>query len=267
VRARRGLGAGLAAFALAACGGGAPSPFAYDADAPLAFRDRGVVNAPYPIAIHDVSFASEGGKVDALLAVPPGRGPFPAVIYLHGAGGNRLEWIGPATWLAAHRAIGLTVSFPWERRPSLKPAAGLRLGVIEVRRAVDLLVSRADVDASRIGLVGFSLGARLAALVSGAEPRIGSVVILGGGAAGTPYDEAAAVRRSHAAFLIQIGRHDEVVPATALDALARAAPKADVRRYDTGHTPTVQEERDQISWLSAQLGLHAPPVRGAVTGP
>ena len=55
------------------------SPFAYDATAPLHYVDRGVVNHGYPIKVHDVSFTSAGRRVDGLLAVPPGKGPFPAV--------------------------------------------------------------------------------------------------------------------------------------------------------------------------------------------
>ena len=71
------------------------SPFAYDAAAPLHYVDRGVVNHGYPIKIHDVSFRSHGGRVDGLLAVPPGKGPFPAVVYLHGSGGDRTQLLLP----------------------------------------------------------------------------------------------------------------------------------------------------------------------------
>ena len=77
------------------------SPFTYDASAPLHYVDRGVVNHGYPIAVHDVSFTSSGKRVDAMLAVPPGKGPFPAVVYLHGTGGDRTELLVPATWMAA----------------------------------------------------------------------------------------------------------------------------------------------------------------------
>ena len=88
------------------------SPFAYDASAPLHYVDRGVVNHGYPIAVHDVSFTSSGKRVDAMLAVPPGKGPFPAVVYLHGTGGDRTELLVPATWMAARGVVALTITMP-----------------------------------------------------------------------------------------------------------------------------------------------------------
>src|SRR4051812_27340883 len=83
------------------------SPFTYDASAPLQYVDRGVVNHGYPIAVHDVSFTSSGKRVDAMLALPPGKGPFPAVVYLHGTGGDRTELLVPATWMAARGVVAL----------------------------------------------------------------------------------------------------------------------------------------------------------------
>src|SRR5205823_2746018 len=82
--------------AVAGCGGAHRSIFSYDRSKPVDLRDQGVVNKHYPIAIHDVSYASPpcqgdgeagdlcksaGGRVPAYLVVPPGKGPFPAVIY------------------------------------------------------------------------------------------------------------------------------------------------------------------------------------------
>ena len=81
------------------------SPFTYNASAPLHYVDRGVVNHGYPIAVHDVSFTSSGKRVDAMLAVPPGNGPFPGVVYLHGTAATapscscrRRGWPPVASW-------------------------------------------------------------------------------------------------------------------------------------------------------------------------
>ena len=76
------------------------------------YVDRGVVNHGYPIAVHDVSFTSSGKRVDAMLVVPPGKGPFPAVVYLHGTGGDRTELLVPATWMAARGVVALTITMP-----------------------------------------------------------------------------------------------------------------------------------------------------------
>ena len=88
------------------------TPFSYDASAPLHYVDRGVVNHGYPIAVHDVSFTSSGQRVDAMLAVPPGKGPFPGVVYLHGTGGDHTELLVPATWMAARGVVALTITMP-----------------------------------------------------------------------------------------------------------------------------------------------------------
>src|SRR5581483_2326165 len=153
VRAQRGLGAGLALLALAACGGGSKSPFAYDRSAPLGFHDFGVVNVNYPIKFHDVSFASpKGGRARVFLVVPPGKGPFPAVIYAHGSGENRLSNLAQAAWFAARGAVALVMDDPFDRNPALRTASDARQRaaivqeVTDMRRAVDVLQSRPYVD-------------------------------------------------------------------------------------------------------------------------
>jgi dienelactone hydrolase len=282
VRARRGLGArlGLGLLALAGCGGGGGaggSLFAYDRSAPLRFADAGIVNHHYPIKIHDVSFASpRSGRVHAYLVVPPGKGPFPAVIWAHGSGGTRSDLILPATWFAARGSVQLVVDDPFERDPTLNSAsdarqrAAIAQEVLDLRRSVDLLDSLPYVDAKRIAFVGLSLGARVGALLAGTEPRIEAFDLQSGRGAsfGPGLDELKAIRQSHAAFLIQAGLHDAVVPRAELVALARAAPAPKtISWYDAGHLLNLAANHDQLRWLAHELGLGGPVVRGAVAGP
>ena len=299
MRSRRRFGLGLIAVALAGCGGHASSPFAYDASAPLGVRDRGVVNRPYPIAIHDVSYASpKGGTVPAYLVVPPGKGPFPAVVYLHGSGGDRVELLAQATWMAARGAVALTLDAP-EARPGAPTIptglAGLRQTralyvqeVIDLRRAVDLLRSLPYVDGGRIAYVGYSAGARMGAILAAYEPRIRAFDLMSGGGVSAQafvraapeadrkavaeafdgLDNLVAIRRAHAAFFFQDGLRDRVVPHAQLVALAAAAPQPKrVRWYRADHQLTRRAVHDQLVWLSQQLGLGDPVVPGAVTGP
>ena len=308
--ARGSLAPLAAAAALGGCGGDEPSapaaaevarsPFAYDRSQPLRLRDRGVVNRNYPIRIHDVSFASPlGGRVRAYLLVPPGRGRHPAVIYLHGSGGNRLQLVAPASWMAARGAVALTVESPATRAPQRRIEAGLAglrrqrdlevRSVVELRRAVDLLQSLPSVDGSRIAFVGFSAGARTGATLAGVERRIRAFVLMSGGAAPLSRYAAAAPRHLRGAvarilgaadplrfvrrarpnvLLFQNGRRDAVVPRAALRTLAGAAPAPKrVRWYDSGHALNRQAYRDQLTWLAKRLELRGPPVRGAVAGP
>ncbi len=274
--------------------------FDYDRGAPLRYRDAGRVNKDYPIAIHDVSYASPaGGRITAYLAVPPGGGPFPAVVYLHGSGGGRLDMTPLATWLAGRGAVALSVDSPFARTPAPsvpRGVAGVRkqrdLGVqavVELRRAIDVLDSLPQVDPERVGFVGYSAGAKSGAMLVGVEPRVQAAVLIAGGApsieevvAAAPLslkdavrrligatDPARYVGRSRADLQVQIGREDDVVPADDLNALAAAAADADVRRYDAGHDliahgPAVN---DQLDFLTEKLRIAEPAVRGALTAP
>jgi dienelactone hydrolase len=161
--------------------------------------------------------------------------------------------------------------------------------VIAVRRGIDLLRRRPDVDASRIGFVGWSAGARTGAILAGVEPRFHAVVLMSGGAspissyaARAPASLRPAIRRylgavdplryvrraSPSRLLLQDGRRDQVVPRSALAAMARAAPRGTtVRWYDADHGLNASAYRDQLTWLAQKLRLVLPPVRGALTGP
>jgi dienelactone hydrolase len=299
--------AAASVLVLAACGGDgstekAPAalaqPFTYDASAPLGYGDAGVVNHDYPIKIHNVSFTSpRGGRVLGYLTVPPGKGPYPVVIFLHGSGGSRLNFVPEASWLSARRLIGLTLDSPFVRpSPQLRGLAGIRherdLGVqavVDVRRAVDVLESLPQVDDDHIGLLGYSAGAKTAAIAAGVEPRLKAVVLVSGGAPSldafvrnAPASLRAQVRPllrvtdpgryvGHAAgaLLVQIGREDELVPQRDLQAMVDAAGDAEVKRYDAGHhlvtvAPAIY---DQLDWLADKLGARGGRVPRAIAGP
>jgi dienelactone hydrolase len=276
------------------------SPFAYDASRPLAFRNNGRVNSPYPIAVDDVSYAAPSGRVPAYLALPNKARKLPAVIYLHGSGEGRERFLLPAVWAAGRRAVGMTLTLPSSSAGAppagLSPAQSLTRDrrifasdVVAVRRAVDVLRSLPQVDPKRIGLVGWSLGARVAAVTVGAEPRLRAVVLMSGGSlpvsayvAQTPAALRAQVRRSLTQIdplrwlararpgevMLQDGRKDAIVPRAALVALQKAAPRGSVVRwYPAGHELNAQVYRDQLAFLAKRLPIDGPRVPGARTGP
>jgi dienelactone hydrolase len=306
----RAVAVALGALVAAGCGAGSEStsngtaqpasPFRYDASAPLDYRDDGRVNSPYPIAVDDVSYAVPQGRVEGYLALPPGKQRVPAVIYLHGSGENRERFLLPAVWAAGRRAVGMTITLPSSNAGpapgGLTPAESLArdrrifaADVVAVRRAVDVLSQLPQVDPERIGLVGWSLGARVAAVTAGAERRIRATVLMSGGslpvssyAAEAPANLRAQVRRSLSqidplrwvararagSVLLEDGRRDEIVPRAALLALAKAAPPGSVVRwYPAGHELNAQVYRDQLAFLAKKLPIDGPSVKGARTGP
>jgi fermentation-respiration switch protein FrsA (DUF1100 family) len=291
---RRGAVLLVTLCSLAGCGGAGKSAastppalkrqglFAYDRSAPLGIRIGPVLNPGSPVRVRDFSYTSpRGGRVQALLVLPPagrGQGPFPAVIYMHGAGRDRTELLPFAVALADRGFVALTLS-----SPSVKAKTGIEgvrqfrdsyaHDVVNVRRAVDVLRSLPEVRNRPLGYVGFSYGAILGGILSGVEHRIRAYDLMSGGASiGTPARVAPQYRREVARLVdsvdpgryvggaapshlfFQDGRRDEVAPRRSLVALYQAAsePKR-IRWYDAGHALNAKAVDDQLAWLESEL--------------
>jgi dienelactone hydrolase len=257
-------------------------PFAYDASRPLRERSR-VVDTIEGVEVRDVSFVAGGTRTNAYLITPDAKEPRPAVIFLHGAGGNREQMLPFAARWTAEGGVALTIegaqvrnttSAQQELRGQRDAAAQT---VVRVRRAVDYLQSLDEVDDERIGLVGYSAGARMGAIVAGVEPRIDAFVLMSGGATplqeyvdAAPEELRADVRRNLGAvdplrwiararpntIFFQDGRDDAIVPRKALNDLHAAASKPQrLTWYDAGHDLNAKAYADQRAWLEARLGL------------
>jgi len=279
----------VAAIALlAGCGGdgsSAQGPFAYDASASLAVEDTGHVSSS-GLAIRDLSYATPTGRVQAFLVEPQREDRLPAVIYLHGAGGDRTSMLDQAVALAADHVAALLLTAPSSEAPVAGGDPEARLhdyrdsvvaDVVAVRRAMDLLDARTEIDPEHIGLVGWSAGARTGAVVAGVEPRLAAAVLMSAGSADVDsyVDRAPAGLRdelratlaevdplrwiAHATagkLLLQNGTKDEVVPRAALEAMVAAAPKGTlVRWYPAGHALNDTAYREHLEWLRTRLGF------------
>jgi dienelactone hydrolase len=238
-----------AACALAGCGSKTArvrDPFAYDASRPLAVRDAGVALSGPRVAVHVVTFVGAARRVNAFVAVPRATGRHPAVLLLHGSGGNREDLLLPAIELATRGAVAMTISQPNETQ-TFRPL------VVNARRALDVLTARRDVDAKRLGLVGFSLGGQTAAILAGDEPRLRSVGILSGRGGPVPVHW---LRQARPALFLQAGRTDVQVGRRQLTELIAAAPgQPRVRWYTAGHGLSRRAFEDQVDWQAHQLGL------------
>jgi uncharacterized protein len=288
----------LLAF-LSGCGGGgdattegtAETPretFAYETHVPFDIRVTHRLKRPNGTEVRALSLAGpDGSRLTAYLVVPSAKGRRPAVVYLHGAGGSQSDFLGHALQMASRGAIGISLDLPYGSTRATQLPAGVEgvretvrreiRAVVETRRAIDLLEERRDVDGERIAVVGWSAGARTAAIVAGVDRRAGAYDLMGGGAA--PVSEYTArapaalrgeierllrrvdplayvARAAPARLLFQNGRRDQVVPEAALKRLATAGsePK-EIRWYDAGHAPTRQVYRESLEWLSKHLRL------------
>lgn len=160
--------------------------------------------------IESVTFASEAGsRVTALLYLPAVKMPVPAIIVACGHGGSKsalyaqyagqlyakmgiaclaVDTIGEEERHGARKmgARGHDLyHLPKEERASFMEEKMKRsiLGklVWDLMRGADYLESRSEIDASRLGIVGYSLGGASAGCVAILDPRIKSAVIAGWG--------------------------------------------------------------------------------------
>ena len=164
--------------------------FAYDATKPLNFTIERSETPVAGVTVSEISYDSpKGGRVPGYLVVPSGRGPFAATVYMHWGQGNRGEFLSEAVEMARRGAIGIMIDAPYWGPDVPQPAKGKEAEserdnyiqmVVDLRRAVDVLIARKDVDGARIGYVGHSLGATWGAPLAAAEKRIKVFVLMGG---------------------------------------------------------------------------------------
>jgi dienelactone hydrolase len=256
------------------------------------------------VTVEDVTFKGPGGApVEAYVVRPSeGRGPFAAVLFVHWfspphPNSNRTQFLGEARALARRGVVSLLVSTFWSdparyraRRWQDDYRNTLDQGR-DLRRALDVLLSRPGVDAARVAYVGHDYGAMFGALLSGADPRPKAYALIAGAArfpdwylfgsaSGVPkgeelegfrrrfapLDPVSAVRLSKAAFLFQYGEDDRFTPRENFVELYLAAPAPKrLATYASDHPMDAEAiRRDRTEWLSERLGLAQPAT--ALTG-
>ena len=274
--------------------------FLYDRKMPLDVREIGVENRD-GIQVHDISYASpKGGRVTAYLVVPLGKGKFAGVIFMHMRPGSRTIFLDEALSYARMGAVSLLIDAPFSRaveskrdfdptvtHPEIDRDIYIQT-VVDLRRGVDLLLSRRDIDRKRIGFIGHSFGAHTGVLLASVEKRIKSYVIMSGGPSLTEFLRTSTipgiveVRNSltkpqqenyfttlatvdpinyvphvaPSALFFQFGKRDAYPTEQSATRYFQAAsdPKS-VKWYDTGHALNDEARRDRALWLQKQIGL------------
>lgn len=162
------------------------------------------------VRVYDLTFSSpvktavpENNTVHCELFLPPGDGPFPAVVVLDILQGNALIARGQCMWLAQHGVVGLVVymsHYGPRRAPGgkermlstdvFKSIDNVKQSVLDIRCAVAWLAGRPEFDREKLGLAGTSLGSLVGAVVAANEPRLKNVCLMltGGGLVDAFYD-------------------------------------------------------------------------------
>jgi len=171
-------------------------PFSYRIESASQRPGYTMYRLTYPSPV--VTAIEQNNTVPAEYYVPPtvrpGGPKLPAVISMHILDGN-MELVRMTCTVLATRGIpSLLFKLPYygERGPPEGPKAlakdpglivsSLTQGMEDMRRTIDLLASRPEIDPGKIGINGISLGAIVAATAAGREPRLGRVLLaLSGG--------------------------------------------------------------------------------------
>lgn len=117
-------------------------------------------------AAEDITYTSRGVDVPATIVLPEGDGPFPFVVLVHGHGGSRHENIGfpaIADALAAQGIASIRMDFPGcgDSGESFQQNT---LGNMkqDVLAAIDTMTGEYPVDTEKAGILGYSMGGRIA---------------------------------------------------------------------------------------------------------
>lgn len=274
----------------------AAGTFAYDRAAPLDLRDS-LESVTDGLETHAISFASpRGGRATGLLHVPQRAGRKAGIVFMHGAPGSARQSLRSTEGMARRGAVVLSVDAPFARRggemvtfTEADSADHVQL-IVDLQRAVDVLLAREDVDPARIAFVGGSYGAAVGTMYAAVDPRPAAYVLFvpDGGmvshftgvdgsleepllemdadvrdrwlAAMRPVEGIGYVARARpGSILFQNGRVDPFVPADKAAALHRTAgPSHTVQWYDSGHALPAQARIDRWQFLADRVGIDAP---------
>jgi len=129
-----------------------------------------------------ITFSNEGQILVGTLHLPEGRGRKPGVLFCHGFTGNRIE--AHFLFVKASRALERAgiASLRFDFRGSGESEGEFRdmtqsAEISDARKALSMLARQRQIDASRLGIVGLSMGGLIAACLVGCDERIKSVVL------------------------------------------------------------------------------------------
>jgi cephalosporin-C deacetylase-like acetyl esterase len=261
--------------------------FRYNANSPLNLKEVSSEQRG-DVTVRDITFSPASGRViKAYLVAPKGNGPFAGILWVHWLGeekSNRTQFLDEAVELAPKGAVSLLVDAMWsapewfgKRIPDKDYENSIRQ-VIELRRALDLLLSQSNVDKTRIGYVGHDYGAMYGMLMAGVDQRINTFVFIAATQSLNDWAFLGPQPKSKAAYLkqnssleltdslrqlknaskfLQFGKTDAYVSPADASVLFAAANEPKQRKvYEASHKMELKEiAKDRDEWLVKELKL------------
>ncbi|HEX2717786.1 MAG TPA: alpha/beta fold hydrolase [Gemmatimonadaceae bacterium] len=231
--------------------------------------------------IHHLPLA--GMNVPAVLQLPDADERAPAVLLLHGYRSHKeqmADTVGRALLDVGVASLAVDLPLHGERerdldagaqRNPLALVAVWRAAQSECRDALRWMADHPAIDAERLGVAGYSMGAFLGVIVASKNPAVRALVLAAGGdlPEGTPFervirtvaDPARAVRSLRGIPLLMVhGRRDRtVLPDQAQRFFEAAHEPKELRWYDAGHWLPDAAVSDAATWLAARLGRRDVP--------
>lgn len=275
--------------------------FPYDRAAPLDLKDATPPEFRSGVTVRDVTFSGPlGGRVEAYLVLPPAgtKPPYPGILWAHWLEGgdphsNRKEFLEEAVMLAREGVVSLLPDCFWSTDPKRWTA---RKGfwwtsdakhdtdmsikqVVELRRALDLLLAQPGVDPQRVGYVAHDFGAMYGSIIAAVDRRPKFYVMMAAtttfsewflfGSKLTPEEEKQYItdmspldparyiaQAAPAKLYFQFAHADYYVPERTAQVLydSASSPK-EIHWYDAGHdVKHDQAQPDRLRWLRGQFG-------------
>jgi dienelactone hydrolase len=168
----------------------------------------------------DLAYSADNLPMNGKLFLPDGDGPFPGVLVFPEAFGLSEHAIGRARRLAALGYAALACDLHGNRRliedlaEAMPIVNELRADAHRIRARTDpalaALTARPEVDAARIGAIGFCLGGTMALELARGGANVAAIVGFHSGLATTRPEDAAAIQGR---VLVCIGADDPGIPA------------------------------------------------------
>lgn len=130
----------------------------------------------------EVSFRNEAQDLDlaGMLFLPDGRGPFPAVVIIHGSRGSKRDSNWYLTLTSYMQKNGVAVLLP-DKRGCEKSEGDWHTSSLEdlatdTLAAIDFMKSQEIVEVSHLGIIGLSQGGIIASIVASQSPDLDFVI-------------------------------------------------------------------------------------------
>lgn len=178
--------------------------YQYDKDIPLELRKVERIETDEYIREKVVFIGVNNSKVVGYLATPKaGKPPYPCVLQMHGLTVSKSDFwqeeyhlgelVTKGLLSAGYAVLALDMPYHGERSfennfestyvTLFTKGWGYRIrdmvvqSTIEYRRAIDYLETRPDIDANKIGAIGYSLGSVITFILTGIDERIKTSVV------------------------------------------------------------------------------------------